>query len=135
MSEWIGICEYDYYEEKENIGYNNPPVAFYSWRKCFKGPPLGGAFCLKYEFREHPKDKIPPGWKFGPDKMPVKGSKWIIFIPNCVMPGYHTGFATYHGSYGRQEATDANIAKVESIIRGQSQPTNSSHQTSDSPHK
>jgi tetratricopeptide (TPR) repeat protein len=113
-SEWIGICEYRGYEKKENILFNNPPTAQFYWTKCLKGPPLNHDMPVKFKFYEYDGQPKPAGWKFSEDKMPKKGSKWLIFIPNAVVvPG---GFDTYRGSYGRQEATEDNLGTIYAII-------------------
>jgi len=113
-SEWIGICEYKGYEKKENILFNNPPTAHFYWTKCLKGPPLNHDMPIKFKFYEYDGAPKPEGWKFGEDKMPKKGSKWIIFIPNAVV--VPEGFDTYKGSYGRQEATEENLGSIYAII-------------------
>jgi len=111
-SEWIGICEYRGYEKPKNgpILFNNPPTANFYWTEWIKGPPLNRHVPIKYKFYEHDGMTKPEGWKFGPDKMPAVGSKWIIFIPNAIP--VEGGFDTYKGSYGRQEATDDNLGSI-----------------------
>ncbi|MBU6450648.1 MAG: tetratricopeptide repeat protein [Cyanobacteria bacterium REEB67] len=113
-SEWIGICQYRGYEKKVDTSYFNPPTANFYWTKCLKGPPLNHALPVKFRFCSKDGEKMPEGWKFGPEKMPTRGSQWLIFIPNAVPVA--GGFDTYKGSYGRQAATEANVGEVYRII-------------------
>jgi len=115
QSEWIGICEYKTYEKKDNIGFFNPPTAIFHVVKCLKGPPLNPTIPIKFKFYDHTGVPMPDGWKFGDDKMPKKGSQWIIFIPNAV-PIAGQGFDTFKGDFGRQEANDENLGKIYAII-------------------
>ena len=114
MSEWIGICEYKNYEKKDGLGFYNPPTANYSRLECLKGPPLATSLPVHFKFYDVAGAKPPDGWKFGDDKMPTKGSKWIIFIPNAVP--VNGAFDTYKGDYGRQPATEENVGEIRRII-------------------
>jgi tetratricopeptide (TPR) repeat protein len=113
-SEWIGICEYRGYVKKADTSYFNPPTANFYWTKCLKGPPLNHDLPVKFRFCSKDGEKMPAGWKFDAEKMPTRGSQWLIFIPNAVPVG--GAFDTYKGSYGRQEATEANVGEVYRII-------------------
>ncbi len=128
-SESITVCEYEGYVKRDDITFYNPPTAKYHIIKILKGPPLNRSLPIRFEFHDktesigqvgalHKKvetGKMPTGWKFGPDKMPTKGSKWIIFIPNAV-PRSDGAFDTYQGSYGRQEASEDNLNQIYRII-------------------
>ncbi len=128
-SESITVCEYEGYEKRDDISFYNPPTAKYHIIKILKGPPLNKSLPIRFEFHDktesigqvgalHKKvetGKMPTGWKFGPDKMPAKGSKWIVFIPNAV-PRRDGAFDTYQGSYGRQEASEDNLNQIYRII-------------------
>ncbi|MBU6450647.1 MAG: hypothetical protein KGS72_02635 [Cyanobacteria bacterium REEB67] len=113
-SEWIGICEYKGYEKKPGLGFYNPPTANFSRLECLKGPPLATALPVHFKFYDVAGAKPPEGWKFGDDKMPAKGSQWIIFIPNAVP--VNGAFDTYKGDYGRQPATEENLGEIRRII-------------------
>lgn len=120
-SEFIGICTYEGYVKESTTTFFRPPSAKFHIDEILKGPPLNRDILIRYEFHDKTGEpSIPAGWKFGPDKLPKVGSKWIIFIKNAVpINGY---FETFHGSYGRQEATEDNLNKIYAIIeahRGQ----------------
>lgn len=119
-SEFIGICTYEGYDKEVDTSFYHPPIAHYHIDKVIKGPPLNKSMPLRYEFHDKTGDPMPKGWKFGPDKMPAKGSKWLIFIENAVP--ISGAFETYHGTFGRQEVNDDNLNKIYSIMelhRGQ----------------
>ena len=114
-SECILTATYEGYEKRDDIVYTNPPIAKYHITKILKGPPLNRDLPLRYEFTDRINDTgAPAGWKFGPDKMPKKGSEWLIFIKNAVPRD--EAFDTYQGSYGRQPATDENMNKVYALL-------------------
>jgi len=114
-SECIVIAEYLGYDKNADVYYTHPPIANYSITKILKGPPLNRNLPVRYEFSDRVNDvQAPPGWKFGPDKMPKKGSSWIIFIKNALPRD--GAFDTYQGSYGRQPATEENLNKIYSLM-------------------
>ncbi len=114
-SECILIAEYLGYEKGTDVHYTHPPTANYRIIKILKGPPLNRDLPLRYEFTDRVNDpQAPPGWKFGPDKMPEKGSQWIVFIKNALPRD--GAFDTYQGSYGRQPATEENLNKVYALL-------------------
>ncbi|MBI5174747.1 MAG: tetratricopeptide repeat protein [Candidatus Melainabacteria bacterium] len=119
-SEFIGICTYKGYEMEKDIAFFRPPIAKFHIDEILKGPPLC-SLPIRFEFHDKVgSPTIPPGWTFSSDKMPKPGSKWLIFVENAVPK--RGAFETYHGSYGRQEATDENRNKIYAIIeahRGQ----------------
>ena len=121
-SEAIVIAIYTGYEKEKgnDITFFRPPKAIYHIEKRLKGPPLGSTLPIRYEFHDKTGASRPDNWKFDESMMPKKGSKWIIFIPNCVpIDGM---MDTYHGSFGRLEATDDNLDKILRVIelhRGQ----------------
>ncbi len=128
-SESITICEYVGYDKRDDISFYNPPTARFKVVKRLHGPPTPSILPLRYEFHDKTESvgqkgalekkletgKMPKGWKFGPDKMPTKGSKWIVFIPNFVART-DGSYDTYQGSYGRQEATEDNLNQIYRII-------------------
>lgn len=119
-SEFIGICEYQGYDKEKDISFYHPPIAHYHIEKIIQGPPLNRNIAVRYEFHDRTGDPMPKDWKFGPDKMPAKGSRWLIFIENAV--AIDGAYETFHGSYGRQDASDENLNKIYQIIelhRGQ----------------
>ena len=114
-AECILTAEYLGYEKKSDIYYTHPPIANYRITKILKGPPLNRDLPIRYEFTDRINDtQAPPGWKFGPDKMPKKGSLWLIFIQNALPRD--DAFDTYQGSYGRQPATEENLNKIYSLL-------------------
>jgi tetratricopeptide (TPR) repeat protein len=121
-SEFIGICTYEGFEKSKDISFFRPPIAKFHIEQVLKGPPLNRNMPLRYEFHDKIGDsmQVPAGWKFGPDKMPKIGSRWLIFIQNAVPR--QGAFDTYHGTYGRQEASEENLNQIYAIIeahRGQ----------------
>jgi tetratricopeptide (TPR) repeat protein len=112
--EWIGICEYKGYEKKPDLGFYNPPTANFNRIECLMGPPLATRLPVHFKFYEIAQEKPPAGWKFGDDKMPAIGSKWIIFIQNAVPTA--GAFDTYKGVYGRQPATEENVGEIRRIL-------------------
>jgi tetratricopeptide (TPR) repeat protein len=119
-SEFIGLCTYEGFDKEVDTSFYHPPISHFHIDKVIKGPPLNRSMPLRFEFHDKTGDPMPKDWKFGPDKMPAKGSKWLIFIANAVP--INGAFETYHGSYGRQAMNDENLNKIYSIIelhRGQ----------------
>lgn len=113
-SESIVIAEYKKYESDGLITYFDPPKAIFRIEEYLKGPPLNPYLPIKFEFHNKIGEKKPKGWKFSPDMMPKKGTKWIIFIYNGVpIDGM---FETYHGAFGRQEFNEGNYDKILRII-------------------
>lgn len=109
-SEGIVIAEYQGYE-KGDINFFHPPKAKFRITKILKGPPLNKDLPVRFEFKERSsKEGAPPGWKFSDDKMPAKGSSWIIFLEWCAPRDGM--FDTYEGSFGRLPADDENLNKV-----------------------
>jgi tetratricopeptide (TPR) repeat protein len=109
-SEFIGICEYQGFDDTHDITYYHPPRAHYHIEKILKGPPLNAHIPIRYEFHDRSKGPAPKDWKFDKDKMPTKGSKWLVFIQNAVPRDGE--FDTYQGSYGRQPATEEILNQV-----------------------
>lgn len=115
-SECILVAEYRGFEASPDIAFYHPPQANYHITKILKGPPLNRDLPVRFEFHDHSKATAPAGWKFGLDKMPEKGSSWIIFIQNAVPR--ERMFDTYQGSYGRQPATEENLNQVYALLEG-----------------
>lgn len=113
-SESIVIADYLGYDKSPDIQYYHPPLARYHITKILKGPPLNKDLPIRYEFHDRSKAPAPPDWKFGPDKMPAKGSEWIIFIKNAVPR--EGMFDTYEGSYGRQPSTEDNLNQIYALL-------------------
>jgi tetratricopeptide (TPR) repeat protein len=113
-SESITVCEYEGYQKKGDIEFFNPPIAKYKIQKILKGPPLNRDLPIRYEFHDRSAKKVPDGWKFGDDKMPEKGSKWLIFI-QVALPR-DGAFDTYTGDYGRQPYTDENMNRIYALL-------------------
>ncbi len=113
-SECIVLAEYLDYRRSPDIQFFHPPVAEYRITKILKGPPLNKDLPLRYEFYDRSNNAVPPGWKFGPDKMPAKGSTWILFI-RIALPR-DGAFDTYEGSYGRQPATEENLNQIYGLL-------------------
>lgn len=117
-SECIVLAEYKGYEDTGDITFNHPPQANYRITKILKGPPLNKDLPVRYEFHDRAKCSLPADWKFGADKMPEKGSQWIIFIQHAVPRGRM--FDTFQGSYGRQPASDQNLNQVYGLLEASS---------------
>jgi tetratricopeptide (TPR) repeat protein len=113
-SEAIVIAEYEGYEPSATIRYNSPPKAYYHMVELLKGPPFNRAMPVRYAFHVPAASELPPGWKFDEKMMPAKGSKWILFIEWAVPE--RGQYNTYYGSYGRQEATEANLNKLDRLL-------------------
>lgn len=109
--EGIEVAEYQGYEKSKDITFFHPPLAHFRIEKILKGPPLNKDMPVRYEFSDRTKNtSMPAGWKFGDDKMPKPGSKWIIFLEWC--SPRDNMYDTYQGAFGRWEATDENLNKV-----------------------
>jgi len=109
--EGIVIADYLGYEKSPNINFFHPPKAKYKITKILKGPPLNKDLPVRYEFKERSSTAgAPAGWKFSDDKMPAKGSSWIIFLEWCTPR--EGMFDTYEGSFGRLPADDENLNRV-----------------------
>jgi len=121
-AEFIGICTYEGYEKDRggDTTFFHPPIAIFHINTILKGPPLNPHMPVRFEFHDKTDTTIPKDWKFGPDKMPKKGEEFLIFVENAVpMRG---AFETYHGSFGRQPATEENknkIYQIQEAHRGQ----------------
>ncbi len=113
-SECIVIAEYIDYQRNPDIQFFHPPIANYHITKILKGPPLNKELPIRYEFYDRTNNVAPPGWKFGKDKMPEKGSEWIIFIRNAIPRD--GAFDTYEGSYGRQPANEDNLNQIYALL-------------------
>ncbi len=113
-SEAIVIAEYRGYDKAPNIRYNSPPQAHYRITEVLKGPPLNKDLPIRYAFHTPLSEDAPPGWKFDDKMMPEKGSKWILFIEFAVPE--RGQFNTYEGSYGRQEASEKNLDKLDKLL-------------------
>lgn len=110
-SEGVVIAEYLGYEKSPDINFFHPPKAKFRITKILKGPPLNKDLPVRYEFRDRSTNQgAPSGWKFSEDKMPAKGSSWIIFLEWC--SPREGMFDTYEGSFGRLPADDENLNKV-----------------------
>jgi hypothetical protein len=114
VSEFIGICEYRGYEKQQQTSYDNPPTANFRLVKRLKGPPGNSDMKVRYLFDNQPSSVATDAWKFGDDKMPTVGSRWIIFIPNYVQS--EKAYETYKGARGRKEATDENLGRIYATI-------------------
>jgi hypothetical protein len=114
--EGVYVAEFKGYEHSGPVSYYKPPRANYHIEEYLKGPPLSRTLPVKYEFHEKLVGvEKPADWKFSEDMMPKKGSKWLIFIPNCVP--IDGEFETFHGSFGRQEWNEKNIDEIHRIIQ------------------
>jgi tetratricopeptide (TPR) repeat protein len=113
-SEAIVIAEYKGYDKGEDIRWNNPPKANFYITKFLIGPPLNRNLPVRYFFHTPAHPDAPAGWKFDDSKMPAVGSKWILFIEFAAPE--RGQFNTYLGSYGRMEATEANLDKLDTIM-------------------
>jgi tetratricopeptide (TPR) repeat protein len=115
-AECIVIATYNGYQKQPDISYYHPPIANYRISKILKGPPLNKDLPIRYEFHDRSKAPAPADWKFGADKMPEKGSEWLVFIP-IALPR-NGAFDTYQGNYGRQPATEENLNKIYALLEG-----------------
>jgi hypothetical protein len=115
-AEWIGICEYLGYENRDQIDYFNSPIALFHTVKVLKGPSITMDMPINFTFYDKSDAQMPEGWHFTEDKMPPLKSQWLIFLPNAAPYVDHV-FYTYNGSYGRQPAIEENISKVKAIIK------------------
>jgi tetratricopeptide (TPR) repeat protein len=114
-SECIILATYEDYTRSPDTSYFHPPIAHYRITKFLKGPPLNKDLPLRYEFHDRSKSTAAPkGWKFTEDKMPEKGSEWILFIKNGLPRD--GAFDTYMGNYGRQPATEDNLNHIYSLL-------------------
>jgi tetratricopeptide (TPR) repeat protein len=114
-SECILIATYEGYTHSSDISYFHPPIAKYRIQKFLKGPPLNRDLPLRYEFHDRSEGvAAPKDWKFSEDKMPKRGSEWLIFIKNGLPRD--GAFDTYMGNYGRQEATVDNLNHVYALL-------------------
>jgi len=114
-SEWIALCSYYGYEHTGPIALANPPVAEFRFIELLKGPHLGINPKVQFEFEQPDTEEKRNNWRFHVRMMPQYGSKWILFVPNAV-PLRGKGFCTYHGSYGRIEATKENREALNKIF-------------------
>src|ERR1700733_7069299 len=109
--ELIIVAEYIRYSATREITYSDGTRAYYYPIKILTGPPLSRKINLKYDFYDKSGQSAPDGWKFDEAMMPVRGSKWILFIPHAT-PNEDM-FETFQGSIGRVEYNKKNIEEVE----------------------
>lgn len=116
-SEAILLCTFKSYEKNgDSISFFNPPKAIFSIDEELKTSARWNPILpVRFEFHEDLKEDKPEGWKFSPDMMPKKGSKWIIFIPNAVP--VDNMYKTYHGKFGVLPYSEDNYDKVLKIIK------------------
>ncbi len=113
--EGVYIAEYKGYEHEGDVTFFRPPQANFKIVEYLKGPPLSRTLPIKYVFHSELGREKPKDWKWSESLMPAKGSKWIIFIDNCVpIAGM---FETFHGSFGRQECNEKNLDELHRIIQ------------------
>ncbi|CAN5383726.1 hypothetical protein BH11CYA1_BH11CYA1_32420 [soil metagenome] len=118
--EFIGICTYEGYNKADIVTFYHPPVARFHIDTILRGPKLNREMPVRFEFHDKTGAEPPKDWKFSDDKMPKKDSKWLLFTEMAIPT--NGAFETYHGNFGRLEATDANLDKIYKIIelhRGQ----------------
>lgn len=117
LSEAILVCTFKSYEKGDGaITFFNPPKAIFHIDEELKtSARWNPTIPIRFEFHEDLKEDKPAGWKFSPDMMPKKGSKWIIFIPNSVP--VDGAFKTYHGKFGIIPYTVDEYDKVLKIIK------------------
>ena len=115
-SEFICIAEYQGYDKSDDIRFNAPVASHWRIDKILKGPPLNRALPVRYDFHTLSERQPPAGWTFNESRMPVKGSKWILFIEFAYPEGAKKLFTTYDGSYGRQQATEKNLDQLDSLL-------------------
>lgn len=118
--EFIGICTFESYDKSDDITFYHPPVARFRIEKILKGPKLNRAMPVRFEFHDKSDSEPDKDWKFTADKMPTKGSKWLLFSEMAIPT--NGAFETYRGNYGRQEATPENLNKMYKVMelhRGQ----------------
>lgn len=117
-SEGIYVCAYKDYELRfpyqTTVTFFKPPVARFATIERIKGPDLGSDLPVRFEFHCRVGEPKPERWKFNEMMMPAAGSKWILFIPNCV--AIEDQYQTYHGRYGIMEYTDENYGKLMNLV-------------------
>ena len=113
-SEFIVIAEYLGYRAQGEIGYFRPPLARYRVIRVLKGTGLPGILRVHHAFQDGSADLAPAGWRFSEGMMPEQGSRWILFLERSEGPGI---FTTYRGDFGRREATEGNVERVEAALR------------------
>lgn len=117
--EAVLIAEYQGFDKNSEISFFHPPKAHFRIQKILKGPPLNKDLPVRFEFHDRSgKISAPEGWKFADDKMPEKGSKWVLFIEWC-SPRDHM-FDLYQGCYGRLPANEENLNKVYALLEAHS---------------
>ncbi len=70
---------------------------------------------LNYCFHDWSPCMPDQSFKFSEDKMPKKGSKWILFLMPLENPETKV-FRTYRGDRGMLPATDDNLKKVKALV-------------------
>jgi hypothetical protein len=113
-SEAIVIAEYQGYKNQEDIRWNSPPQANFHITTILKGPPLDTNCPVRFAFHTPYHADPPIGWRFDDSKMPEIGSKWILFIEFAALE--RGQYNTYIGTYGRQPATEANLAMLDQLM-------------------
>jgi len=112
-SEFIVIGKYVGYQEKEEINYFQGPVAKFKTIRILKGSSLPKTLNIRYDFHDGSACIDLEGWKFSKSIMPKSGSLWILFMNKSKE---NNAFVTYRGDFGRWEATEENIIKVEKAL-------------------
>lgn len=109
-ADWIGLCQYRGYEKIGDISFNNPPNGKFWVDTVFKGTRnrQNKVILVKFKFKAQ---RDLSSWKFGEDKMPELGSKWIILLTNeFALP--HDGYRLYKDHFGMIEASKENLHNI-----------------------
>ena len=106
----IVVAEYAGYRG-QTADYFKGPVAQYKILETIKGK-SPKRLSVTYDFTDGSACIMPKAWKFGPDKMPKVGSKWILLVSKADEPA-----TTYRGSSGRIRFSESELARVRSLLK------------------
>ena len=115
-SSYIVVAEYAGYSKHWNkIDYFYGPIATYKVIEILKGSTLPESIQIQYDFTDGSACIVPQNWNFNEKYMPKKRSRWILFLQS--KSDKENIWKTYRGDYGRWEADESNIIKIEKQLK------------------
>lgn len=93
----------------QGVSYFGGLMAHYEVEEVLKGKSPAPSLWVHYSFHDGSPCIAPPDFRFTPEMMPKKGSRWLLFLR-----GNGKEWHTYRGDWGRQEADKA--AEVRKLL-------------------
>jgi len=99
----IVVARYcDYRTDAEGVSYFRGPQAHYRVEQVLKGKAPAQDLWVRYDFHDGSACLEPKEFRFSPNLMPAKNSRWLLFLKTD-----GKDWTTYRGDWGRQTADKA----------------------------